>query len=198
MEQWKNIIGYEEYYQISNIGNVRSKTRKVRNNEGERLILGQSIRPFINGSGYLQVNLNKEGERTRPFIHKLVAEHFIENPRNLSEVNHIDHDKTNCHVDNLEWCTREENMNAMFDFYNLRKKLYFCSCGNKVYEKGNKCVPCINLKNRVVERPTKEQLTLELQNTNFSEVGRKYGVSDNTIRKWCKYYEMSTKSKDYK
>lgn len=199
MEVWKDIKDYEGYYQVSNLGNIRSLTREVRNNLGTNTVFGQKISPFMNQSGYLQVALSKEGNRERPYVHRLVAEAFISNPRNLSEVNHIDHNKLNCSVENLEWCTRKENMIASAIFYGVRKEKYFCSCGNEVVKKGNKCNFCATRDSRVVkERPSPQELKKELQESSFVGVGKKYGVSDNAIRKWCKSYGMSTKSKDYK
>lgn len=201
MEEWKDIRGYEDCYQISSYGNVRSKTRSINNNGGETVIEGQPIRPFVNGSGYLQVKLHKEGDKKTPFVHKLVAEHFIENPRELQEVNHIDHNKLNCSIENLEWCTRQENMVAMIEFYGRTKKIKakaFCSCGNEVFKEGNKCISCSLFERRVVERPSAEELEAKLRTSSFLAVGRLYGVSDNAIRKWCKAYGMSTKASDYK
>lgn len=104
MEIWKNIKDYEGLYQISSEGRVKSlgnnKTRKekiLKNSKG-------SI-------GYLQVNLCKNGKLKRHSIHRLVAQAFIPNPDNLPEVNHINEDKTDNRVDNLEWCSRDYNIN---------------------------------------------------------------------------------------
>lgn len=97
MEIWKNIKGFEELYQISNLGQVKS----LRNN----LIL----KPGLAGIGYLSVNLCKDGKQNYKKIHRLVAEHFIENIDNLPCVNHKDGNKTNNNVENLEWCTSSYN-----------------------------------------------------------------------------------------
>lgn len=88
--------------------------------------------------------------------------------------------------------------------YPLRKavsdtKNYCQNCGRQIStKKASLCVECSALKRRVVERPDKDTLYNELKNSSFLAVGRKYGVSDNAIRKWCATYGLSTKAKDYK
>ena len=100
-EIWKDIKGYEGLYQVSNLGNVKRlyKYRKER-------ILRQWIR-----NEYYCVGLCKYNTERFFSIHRLVAEAFIPNPNNLPCVNHIDEDKTNNRVSNLEWCTYQYNTN---------------------------------------------------------------------------------------
>ena len=100
-EIWRDIEGYEGLYQISNKGRVKR-------------LLGPSeriLRPGINGSGYLLVNLYKNGVGLSKRIHRLVAQAFITNPDNLSEVNHKDENKLNNCVENLEWMRHIDNCN---------------------------------------------------------------------------------------
>ena len=101
-EQWKDVEGYEGLYQISSYGRVRSLPRKGTD--------GRTIRDSLGNSGYLQTHLCKNGKSKTIMVHRLVARHFVENPDNLPEVNHIDEDKTNNHASNLEWCTRIQNV----------------------------------------------------------------------------------------
>ena len=99
-EIWKNIKGWEELYEVSNLGNVRNKTNK-------KLIVGD-----VNNAGYHRVclyNKNNKPKKQRFFRHRLVAEHFLDNTNNLEEVNHIDKDRSNNSVFNLEWCDRIDN-----------------------------------------------------------------------------------------
>lgn len=107
-EIWKDIDGYVGKYQISNLGRVKSlpkrKGRGIGYDIGERV-----LRPSINGRGYEQVVLCKDGKTKTFAIHKLVARHFIENPGNLKQVNHKDENKQNNAVSNLEWCTQQYN-----------------------------------------------------------------------------------------
>lgn len=107
MEIWKDINGYEGYYQISNKGNVRSLDRF----DGVHDRQGTIIKPSLKQNGYLQVGLRKHSTRKWIGIHRLVAIHFIENPDNKPQVNHIDGNKQNNNVENLEWVTAKENQN---------------------------------------------------------------------------------------
>ena len=112
MEIWKPIKDYEDCYEISNWGRVRSKDRYIRVcGGGERLIRGQIIKPMICTNGYYEICISRNKKRKVILLHRLVAIHFIENPNNYPEVNHKDEDITNNHVDNLEWCTSKYNAN---------------------------------------------------------------------------------------
>ena len=106
METWKDIEEFEGYYQISNYGNVRGLTRF----DGIRERKGQAIKPNLKPNGYLQVGLRKNGKRKWHTLHRLVAIHFIDNPENKSQVNHIDGNKQNNRFSNLEWVSSKENL----------------------------------------------------------------------------------------
>ena len=100
-EIWCPIKGYENIYEVSDKGRVRSlKFGKER-----------ILKPGRDKDGYLQVNLWKNGENKMCKIHRLVAQTFIPNPDNLPEVNHKDENKENNSVQNLEWCDRKYNNN---------------------------------------------------------------------------------------
>lgn len=111
-EVWKDVNEYEDYYQISNFGRIRSKDRFVNVcGGGQRFIKGKIIKPIVCKNGYLEAFLNKQGKREVFLLHRLVAIHFIENPQGLPEVNHKDENIHNCRADNLEWCTSKYNAN---------------------------------------------------------------------------------------
>lgn len=103
-EIWKDIQGYEQLYQISTLGNVKSLNY---NNTGKEKLL----KPSKITDNYLQVSLHKQGKRKMYLVHRLVALHFIPNPNNLSEINHRDEDPSNNVISNLEWCDRKYNNN---------------------------------------------------------------------------------------
>lgn len=107
MEIWKDITGYKGIYQISNHGRLRRIWKKSRRNpEGKLKILNCSL----SNDGYCKADLWKNKKRKTYRIHRLVSFEFIENPLNKPQVNHIDGNKINNHVDNLEWCTCSENI----------------------------------------------------------------------------------------
>ena len=107
-ETWKDVVGYEGFYQVSNKGNVRSVARK--DSRGHRCG-GRILKLQYNGYGYIQAKLCKNGKSKKKSAHRLVAEAFIPNPKGFLEVNHKDENKSNNRVENLEWCTREYNVN---------------------------------------------------------------------------------------
>lgn len=111
-EEWRDIKGFEGLYQVSSMGNVKSLERQVRANTcGIRTLREKILSDCMNKSGYNLVVLCKNGKRINKMIHRLVAEAFIPNPNNGSEVNHKDENKSNNCVSNLEWCDRIYNAN---------------------------------------------------------------------------------------
>ena len=104
-EIWKAVEGYEDYYEVSNFGNVRSVDRVTNYTNGEKhLWKGRILKPAKCGNGYFSCVLWKNGQKKTVLIHRLVAEAFIHNQNNLPQVNHKDENKENNHVENLEWC----------------------------------------------------------------------------------------------
>ena len=110
MEEWKDIQGFEGWYQISNYGNIKSLDRfSPGKNNSVRHLKGAFMKLNIDTNGYHIICLYKNKIRYDFKVHRLVAQTFIPNPDNLPEVNHIDGNKLNNHVDNLEWVTRQDN-----------------------------------------------------------------------------------------
>ena len=104
IEEWKPIRKYKGFYEVSNLGRVRSLPRDTKFGQRQKLVKGQILKPIEN-NGYLYACLCKHNKSTRYAIHRLVADAFIPNYDNLPQVNHIDENKHNNRVDNLEWCT---------------------------------------------------------------------------------------------
>ena len=97
-EVWKDVVGYEGLYEVSNLGRVKSLRRNI--------IMKQKI-----VKGYNMLTLTKAGKQKGETVSRLVGRAFIPNPENKPQINHIDENKQNNHVDNLEWVTAKENAN---------------------------------------------------------------------------------------
>lgn len=155
VEQWKSIQGYDGEYSISSYGRVKSFKRN------EPVILRQSR----NQRGYKQVALNSKTTK----VHRLVAEAFIPNPENKLQVNHKDSDKTNNHVDNLEWMTNLENFTHSVDN------------GTRSY------VGMVN-HNKAIEKSV-GQYTLDgefiMEHQNAYKAAESVGVTREAVRKVC-------------
>lgn len=107
-EIWKPIKGYEGLYEVSNLGRVRSfhPHRKVKY---------KILNPIEMNIGYYKVTLYSKLKKEQKYIHKLVAETFIPNPKNFNVINHINGNKKDNNVENLEWCTQKHNMEQAFN-----------------------------------------------------------------------------------
>ena len=130
-EVWKAIKGYEDY-EVSNYGNIRSNKTYNR-----KETLYMKVRD--NGYGYLTVCLWKQNKRKNFYVHRLVAEAFLNNPNNLPEVNHIDFNRHNNTVTNLEWVTRKENNIHSIGRGRHPRPFMFSSTGEKyIYRRKNR------------------------------------------------------------
>lgn len=110
-EIWKDVVGYEGLYEVSNLGRVRSLDRETEDTLGrKRKWKGQILNPTIsnNGKGYLRVRLSEDGKRTDFRVHRLVAEAFIQNPDNKTDVGFKELDKSNVSAENLYWTTHSD------------------------------------------------------------------------------------------
>jgi len=107
MEIWKDIKGYEGLYQVSNEGRVKALSRVVKSRWGTpKPLKEKEIREVVDSLGYSRLSLSKDGNVKAHKIHRLVAEAFLFGE---GQINHIDGNKQNNHVSNLEFCTQREN-----------------------------------------------------------------------------------------
>jgi len=124
MEIWKDIKGYEGYYQVSNMGRVKGLTRTIKHLRGFRVIK-EHILPthvYYSSKNYKreQVSLSKKGIHKTHRVHRLVANAFIPNNKHKKYINHIDSNTLNNNVNNLEWVTHKENMQHAFEYGTIR------------------------------------------------------------------------------
>lgn len=154
-EKWKNVVGYEGLYAVSNKGRVRKM--------GHGSYGGRIMTPMEINGGYLRVRLTK-GEESKTFlVHRLVAMAFLSNPDNLPTVNHKDFDTRNNTVENLEWMTQRENNN-----YSRKAGHYYYS--EKAHEKARL--------NRKISDDKAKLIFEEYQTgTKQSDLAAKYNVT---------------------
>lgn len=109
-EEWRQVVGWEGLYEISNLGKVRSIKRSIKNNLGFRSIGGGEVKPFLHkGNGYLSVNFTADGNRKQLLLHRLVLEAFVGPCPKGMEGCHNDGNRENPKAENLRWDTRKNN-----------------------------------------------------------------------------------------
>jgi len=166
MEIWKQIAKFDNNYEISNTGKIKSVDATIiRSNGVPYFRKGKELKySSINGYSRGAVCVNKKMISYK--IHRLVAEAFIENPLNKSEVNHIDGNKLNNNVSNLEWCTRKENIQHCID-NNLQTAFKGEEVGTSILKE----FQVLEIRNKFIPRVyTRSKLAIE------------YNVSEATIK----------------
>lgn len=157
-EVWKDIEGYEGIYQVSSIGEVKS----IFYNKKPKILKRSKTT-----TGYYKVELYKDKNRKSFKVHRLVAKAFILNPESKPNINHIDGNPLNNHVNNLEWCTQKENVLHAIET-GLKKKI---------------CIPKKELKQLYI-----------YERKPMREIGEIYGVADTTIKDRLKEYGIKTRT----
>lgn len=128
-EIWKDIIGYEGFYQVSNLGRIKSLPRiTARDERTIKILTGRILR--LNRDergGYLKVSLSKVGKTKKVNVHRIVALSFLENPNNLPQVNHINAIKIDNRVEDLEWVSRSDNSKHAYRMGLMSHFSIFCT-----------------------------------------------------------------------
>jgi len=168
-ELFKDIIELDCQFSISNFGRVIKKERKAISKSGFRTIKEGEPLFQDNGKGYKQLYISLNSKRSVFYVHRLVADYFKDNPFSLPEVNHLDGDKSNNHVDNIEWVTRK---------------------GNKEHAVKNGLIPCGEdcSFSKLTEDQVRAIRRLYRMNPKFNKLklSKKLNVSDATIHKIIK------------
>ena len=125
MEIWKSIKGFENEYEISNLGNLRSKNRFVKHyiKDANRFYKAKSKKIRLGKDGYYKCTLKKDSLRFDFRVHRLVADTFLENNDSKKIVNHKNGIKTDNRIENLEWCTSSENVIHAVEIGLIKSKL---------------------------------------------------------------------------
>ena len=186
-EIWKDIVGYEGLYKVSNYGDIISYQNKTP----------RHIYQSTTNCGYKQVSLHNNGHRKHIGVHVVVAMAFVDGYFEGAEVNHKDLNKTNNYYKNLEWVTRSQNQKHQYDAYHPEYEPRRCVCCGKIV-KGTKtryCYDC-ELKRRRQNWPSKEYMMEKLKHKSVVQIGKDIGLSDNGVRKILFAYSLPTKRKD--
>ena len=122
-EIWKDVLGYEGYYMVSNLGNVKSLERfRLGNKKSLTKVNERLLKYKIDKYGYKVYSLTKFAKTNMFTCHRLVAKSFIENPFNYDQVNHINGIKLDNRVYNLEWCNNSHNMKEAYKLGLIKPK----------------------------------------------------------------------------
>lgn len=172
-EIWKPVPGYEDSYQISSFGNVRSVSRFVFTHGGQRRGVNERFLSQHLSNGYLTVSLWKDNKEKHFLVHRLVALAHLSNPDNLPQVNHKDGNKLNNNVDNLEWVSASENIRHAVSTSLIpnRGNEFFCHMGELAGKVHATPVRCLE---------TKEEFSSQ------KEAAAKLGVSVYAVCDSCK------------
>lgn len=156
------------------------------------------------GVGYYRAYITTVSNGRKSYMqHRIVAEAFlgVSKSKDAVDVHHIDHDKSNNALSNLDVMSHKENVDEYFE--NVYRKEYVpvvtkCSrCGVRISNRASMCEECSHKSSRITKRPDRDLLFYLLLCFNFTFVGNLYGVSDNAVRKWCVTEGIPNKSSYY-
>lgn len=184
----KPVVGYEGYYEVDQFGRVYALDRVITVNDNGRTydkpLNGRQMKQSIHSKGYKTVSLTKDGKTKTIYVHRIVAEAFIPNPNALPFINHIDEDKTNNFVENLEWCTEQYNST----YGKARQKQAKALRGKKHTKEHNEKISESMLAYQNGENGNGQKVVcLESGQvfSSISECARAMGVPFETVRKSC-------------
>ena len=131
MEVWKDVIGYEGLYQVSNMGNIRCLGFEGQSRKQGKKRYVDYVNPRLDKNGYYYVRLCHPILKSKAFmLHRLIAQAFIDNPKNKEQVNHINGIRSDNRIENLEWMTSKENLRHARTFLK-NKQISYPTSGHK-------------------------------------------------------------------
>ncbi|MFM2567485.1 HNH endonuclease [Enterobacter sp. DN] len=166
------VVGWEGIYQVNERGDVLSFPREILKGDGSKQrFRGQQLKPFLNSAGYCVVRLSdaSSGRRVIARVHRLVAEAFLPNPDGKPEVNHIDGDKANPSLRNLEWVTPHENRKHAWDT-GLRNRTHLPAYKGEM-----------QANSKLNDESVMEIRSLRSSGVSYGVLSKRYGVSKRTI-----------------
>lgn len=182
---WKNIKDFEGYYQVSTEGEVKSLDRQVKTTRGSRFYKGKILNKNIGTNGYYYVILSKNGETKTAYIHKLVAETFLEKPNEQLVVDHINENKLDNRLENLRYLSSFENTSRS----NIGKDKY-----DKHLERNPKAKNVIGVKDdEIVEHIDCAKKLVGRYNIKYSTLKSKLQKNNCIIDGINYYYEINFK-----
>ena len=171
-ESWRAVKGYENLYEVSNMGRIKSLPKHSHKKE-------MILKSKLTKDGYYETTLLKDAKPKYIRTHRIVAEAFIDNPLHKPEVNHIDGNKLNNRVDNLEWCTGSENQIHAYKL-GLQKP----SGGAILNRKKIRCIELNVIKDSMHEM---QRYLFQIGKTNNTRINRLSEVMNNGSNKYLGY-----------
>ena len=148
-EIWRDVVGYEGLYQISNLGRLKHLATPRKKGTGKYERDEHFCTSHVQNNGYLVVDLYKDNKRKTFLVHRLVAMSFLLNPQNYEFINHIDNNRKNNCLSNLEWCTKSYNTKYSYDTNDRRKKMNWKSGKDNA---NSKAVLMSDMNGKVIKR----------------------------------------------
>lgn len=176
-EEWRDVVGYEGFYQVSNYGRIKVLPHLVSRGFCTITCAEKILKPRVKNNQYLFVRLSSGHKKTskEKYVHRIVADAFLPNPNNKPEIDHIDGDKTNNFVANLRWSTRMENVHNPNTIGKCRKRVIIISKDGE-YEN---IFPSLTIASKELHIPLSTLSWAKNNSTNFRYIIKDFKTDNN-------------------